>query len=76
MRFHTTDKAIANYSRKAYVAIPPEGTHMLSTYLRKAGYYCTNNPKEDYQFKCEIAVWDESSFTVHWKNKPLWTGSP
>lgn len=68
-RFHTTDKAIANYSRKAYEAMPPEGTHMLSTYLRKAGYYCSNNPKEDYQFRCEIAAWDESSFKAHWKKR-------
>jgi len=68
-RFHTTDKAIANYSRDAYEAMPPVGTHMLSTYLRREGYYCTNNPKEDYQFRSEIIAWDESSFDAHWKNR-------
>ncbi|MCB0594579.1 MAG: sulfatase [Lewinellaceae bacterium] len=69
-RFTTTDKAIANYSRKAYEAMPPAGTHMLSSYLRRAGYFCTNNPKEDYQFRCELGAWDESNFEAHWKHRP------
>lgn len=71
-RFTTTDKALKNYAKygnKAYEALPPEGTHMLSTYLREKGYYCSNNPKEDYQFRSEMTAWDESSFTAHWKNK-------
>lgn len=71
-RFSTTDKALENYAkygRDAYEALPPEGTHMLSTYLRRKGYYCSNNPKEDYQFRCEMTAWDESSFTAHWKKR-------
>jgi len=71
-RFTIKDKALkeyAKYGRKAYEALPPAGTHMLSTYLKKDGYYCSNNPKEDYQFRCELTAWDESSFTAHWKNR-------
>ncbi|MCB0749557.1 MAG: sulfatase, partial [Ignavibacteriae bacterium] len=71
-RFTTTDKALENYAkygRLAYEAMPPDGTHMLSTYLREAGYYCINNPKEDYQFRCEMTAWDESGFEAHWKNR-------
>ncbi|MDX1406916.1 MAG: sulfatase, partial [Saprospiraceae bacterium] len=68
-RFHTTDQTIQNYTRQAYEAMPPEGTHMLSTYLRAHGYYCSNNPKEDYQFRCELTAWDDSSFEAHWKNR-------
>jgi len=39
-------------------------------YLREAGYYCTNNVKEDYNFKTPDSFWDESSETAHWRNKP------
>ena len=37
-------------------------------YLRAAGYYCTNNYKEDYNFETQD-VWDESSNTAHWRNR-------
>jgi arylsulfatase A-like enzyme len=37
--------------------------------LRIGGYYCTNNSKEDYQFKAPVTAWDESSSRAHWKNK-------
>ena len=36
--------------------------------LREAGYYCTNNVKEDYNFPTPAAAWDESSRTAHWRN--------
>ncbi len=44
----------------------------LPTYLREAGYYTTNNAKEDYnlpavQTEC---IWDESSNTAHYRNRP------
>lgn len=68
-RFTTTDQAIADYPRAAYEAMPPPGTHMLSSYLRRAGYYCSNNPKEDYQFRSELGAWDESSFEAHWRKR-------
>lgn len=40
-------------------------------YLRDAGYYCTNNFKTDYN--CDVdpkRIWDESSRTAHWRNRP------
>ncbi|MBI4165269.1 MAG: sulfatase-like hydrolase/transferase [Acidobacteria bacterium] len=37
-------------------------------YLRKSGYYCTNNSKEDYNFRAPEA-WDESSQTAHWRKR-------
>jgi len=42
------------------------------TYLRKAGYYCTNNSKTDYNTNNinEKEIWDECSKTAHWKNRP------
>jgi len=40
----------------------------FTSYLRDAGYYCTNNSKTDYQTKDLKDVWDESSGKAHWKN--------
>ena len=37
--------------------------------LRVAGYYCSNNFKEDYNFK-DATIWDDSSQTAHWRNRP------
>ncbi|HFE51916.1 MAG TPA: twin-arginine translocation signal domain-containing protein, partial [Bacteroidetes bacterium] len=38
-------------------------------YLREAGYYCTNNAKEDYNTIKPEGVWDESSHKAHYKNR-------
>ncbi|MDC6354919.1 MULTISPECIES: sulfatase family protein [unclassified Robiginitalea] len=56
--------------RKIYEAVPPAGTHMHSTLMRRAGYYATNNAKQDYQFRTELTAWDESSRDAHWRNRP------
>ncbi len=38
--------------------------------LRKKGYYCTNNEKEDYNLVYDSkAIWDESSAKAHWRNR-------
>ncbi|PQO25590.1 sulfatase [Blastopirellula marina] len=47
----------------------PEGVHMFPYYLHEAGYYCTNNSKEDYNLAKEGTVWDESSGKAHWRNR-------
>ncbi len=52
-----------------YECVPPEYVTMHSQYLREEGYYCTNNAKEDYQFKPAITAWDESSNQAHWRNR-------
>lgn len=54
----------------SYSIIPPTYVKCFPEYLRKEGYYCTNNPKEDYQFEAPVTVWDESSAKAHWKNRP------
>lgn len=41
----------------------------FSTYLRSAGYYCTNNSKTDYQTNDLRDAWDESSNKAHWRNR-------
>lgn len=53
-----------------YSPIPPQGVKMFTEYLRRAGYYCTNNNKEDYNFRSLETAWDESSKDAHWRNRP------
>lgn len=47
----------------------PESIRFFPQYLREAGYYCTNNSKEDYNMPKPEGVWDESSRTAHYKNR-------
>lgn len=37
--------------------------------LRESGYYCSNNSKQDYQFKTPKGTWDDSSRDAHWRNR-------
>lgn len=52
-----------------YEALPDPEIQMHSERLRRAGYYCTNNSKEDLQYKKPPTAWDESSNKAHWKNR-------
>ncbi len=47
----------------------PAGLAMFPQILREAGYYCTNNSKEDYNLAKPGVVWDESSRKAHWKDR-------
>lgn len=47
----------------------PQGTKMYPQFLREAGYYCTNNSKEDYNLAKPEGVWDESSGNANWKKR-------
>ncbi|MCA8989195.1 MAG: sulfatase-like hydrolase/transferase [Planctomycetaceae bacterium] len=48
----------------------PANLKMYPQYLREAGYYCTNNSKEDYNLDKPGEVWDLSNNKAHWKNCP------
>ena len=52
-----------------YEPILPAEVMMMSEYLRRAGYYCSNNAKEDYQFRKPLTAWDESSGKAHWRKR-------
>ena len=52
-----------------YEAVPPPFVKMHSQYFREAGYYTSNNAKEDYQFRKAVTAWDDSSLTAHWRNR-------
>jgi uncharacterized sulfatase len=47
----------------------PEPMRLFPALLRRAGYYTTNNVKEDYNLLKTDDVWDASSATAHWKNR-------
>src|ERR1043166_6922603 len=42
----------------------PAGWKMFPGYLRDAGYYCTNNGKEDYNLHKPPGTWDVSAEAV------------
>lgn len=49
----------------------PETFRSYVSYLRDAGYYCTNNSKTDYNFKGDdAAIWDECSGKAHYRHRP------
>lgn len=48
----------------------PDHVKPFTHWLREAGYYCTNNSKQDYQFETPKDSWDVSSGKGHWKNCP------
>ena len=54
----------------------PAGKQMYPQLLRDAGYYCSNNAKEDYNLAKPGKVWDDSSKKGHWRNRaagqPAW----
>ena len=57
------------YHRKITPANLPAGASLFPVYLRKAGYYCTNKAKTDYNVRTP-KVWDETSRKASWRNRP------
>jgi len=47
----------------------PASFKMYPQFLREAGYYCSNNAKEDYNLAKPGQVWDESSRNAHYQNR-------
>lgn len=49
----------------------PESVQLYPDYLRKAGYFCTNNSKTDYNLAVDPkACWDECNREAHWRSRP------
>ena len=62
-------KPYANLDIPSYSPVVPNGVKMFTQYLREKGYYCTNGPKEDYNFKKLVSAWDDSSKNPHFRNR-------
>ena len=63
--------ALGAHHMRSAVALP-EGVTLYPKLFRDAGYYCTNNSKEDYNFVEEDADagWNQSNGKAHWRNRP------
>ena len=48
----------------------PRDVRFFPVYLRRAGYYCTNRSKTDYNCsRSHAGAWDECSRRAHWRNR-------
>ncbi len=54
---------------RSRVAIP-ERFELYPQVLRRAGYYCTNRSKTDYNVAKRDNIWDESSPRAHYRQRP------
>jgi len=47
----------------------PEAIKCFTEYLRRAGYYCTNRSKTDYNFRVPKGAWDVCGGKGHWRGR-------
>ena len=59
----------SHYHRKLKTVPMPKGVEMFPVYLRRAGYYTSNNSKEDYNIIKSDSVWNESSKGASWRKR-------
>jgi arylsulfatase A-like enzyme len=52
-----------------YSAVPKSNIKFFTENLRKMGYFCTNNSKEDYNMEMSPLAWNESNKNAHWRNR-------
>ena len=57
------------YHRRMSLVKLPNDIKPLPVYLKEAGYYTSNNSKEDYNFIKDGEIWDESSGKASYKNR-------
>ncbi len=60
--------SLGTMHHRSHVGKPPAFLRMIPSYMREAGYYTTNNAKQDYNMGG--AGWHESSHQAHWRNRP------
>jgi arylsulfatase A-like enzyme len=77
MKFSDLPEAVRNSLSKAfppglpfYSVVLPLGVLPYPEYLRRAGYYATNNEKTDYQFETPVTTWDELGPAASYRNRP------
>ena len=62
-------RIFTQFHRRAKHVPLPKNLMPMPYYLKKAGYYTTNNHKQDYNFILPNEVWDESSTKASYKNR-------
>ena len=73
MHMRTTSYRRSAENPVEFTAVPAHYVKAFTEYMRRAGYYCTNNNKTDYQFAKDpvpASIWDECSRTAHYRNRP------
>jgi uncharacterized sulfatase len=63
-------RIFTQFHRRSEPVTLPDGWTLFPEYLKQAGYYTTNNSKEDYNTVKQPGAWDESSKNASWKNRP------
>src|SRR5690606_10302070 len=66
MGMYATSLGIQHHRSRVRV---PDDFQAYPVYLRRAGYYCTNNSKTDYNVANVGEPWDESSPRAHYRNR-------
>jgi uncharacterized sulfatase len=59
---------LGSHHMRSSTRLPAE-VKPFPAYLRAAGYYASNNVKEDYNFATPRGSWDESSRDAHWRKR-------
>lgn len=62
-------QSLGSQHMRCHITIPPD-ISLFPALLRQAGYFTSNNHKEDYNFGCPKGVWDENGNSAHWRNRP------
>ena len=57
------------FHRRSKHATLPKNFELFTYYLKEAGYYTTNNSKEDYNALKGEDTWDDSSRNADWRNR-------
>lgn len=57
------------FHRRSKHATLPKNFELFTYYLKEAGYYTTNNSKEDYNAVKGKDTWDDSSRNADWRNR-------
>ncbi len=68
-RTHRTQESMPELATP-YHAVAPHYARCIPEYLRRVGYYCTNNVKTDYQFAQPPSAWDRCERGAHWRDRP------
>lgn len=59
-----------------YHAVPPPYVKAFTEYLRAAGYFTSNDVKNDYQIGEPVTIWDENERGAHWRSPLREEGQP
>jgi N-sulfoglucosamine sulfohydrolase len=63
---HASSLGVHNHRSQIRI---PDRFQLYPEVMRAAGYYCTNNSKEDYNVQGRKRIWDESSGKAHYRDR-------